>query len=163
MPIVGPTVIAEKLGVTPQRVSQLCHDGMPKVGRGQYDLDACLAWIADAREDQTFTGDRSLADERTRYYAAQADTAEYSLVVKKGEFIHQETAIAVFSNVVTNLVLALDSWVDRAPSAEDMKRRRECAWECRTVIQRDVESLRADSASVSGRQTAGLRNRRQVR
>lgn len=39
--------LATLIGVSRMRVSQLVSEGMPKNGRGQYDLKACVHWYLD--------------------------------------------------------------------------------------------------------------------
>jgi len=49
--------IAAVLQLTPRRVQQLVHQGMPRARRGCYDLEQCCAWhferlrAANARRD----------------------------------------------------------------------------------------------------------------
>jgi len=163
MTIVGPQVLAEEFGVTPQRVSQLVQDGMPRLSRGKYDLEACKQWRSDVSEDYGAERSTNIADERTRYYAAQADTAEFRLAKEKESHIAADVFAITLANVVTELVISLDGWVDQAPGAEQMDLRRECAWRCREQLQRAVESACGDTPGVQGAQATGLRNRRQVR
>ena len=36
--------VARALNLTPRRVQQLRSEGLPSVGRGQYELGPCMAW-----------------------------------------------------------------------------------------------------------------------
>ena len=146
---------------------------MPRLGRGKYDLQACLEWNAKARPPevrrkgpgagQQTSLQSELTAERVRLTKIQADAAAYRLECERGLFIHHEAVAAALANLAQELVLTLDTFVDSAPSTEEMNRRRDCAWTLRELLGRSVESVCADSASFSESQTTGLRNRRQLR
>lgn len=166
MPIVSSKVLATKLGVTQGRISQLVHEGMPRESWGKYDLEKCEDWLTASREDSgrlSPEAKRSLLEERTRYYAAQADGAEWRLQKDKDIHVEQEVALAVFAAVCAEVIQSLDTWVDEAPDAEEQDRRRDCAWLCRDRIDRALEDACADTASMAEHQAAGLQNRRQLR
>src|SRR3972149_11838940 len=44
--------LAKILNVTPRRIHQLVQEGMPKVGRGQYPLIACIHWFIKFWQDR---------------------------------------------------------------------------------------------------------------
>jgi len=165
MTVVKTARLCEELNISPRRIQQLVREGMPRISHGKYDLEICKEWRSERTEDieSGVVAHHNVVQERARYYAAQADSAEFNLETKRAEHVHQETALTVFSNVCTELVLALDTWVDRAPSAEEMKQRRECAWSCREHLARTVEELCSNTAGVSEHRATGLRHRRQVR
>ncbi len=49
--LVGRTLLASELRIWPQRISEFVERGMPRVARGKYDLDRCLAWrLKDLRQ-----------------------------------------------------------------------------------------------------------------
>ena len=162
MQTVGTQALADHLGVSRQRIQQYVHLGMPKLGRGKYDPDACKRWQQDTLDD-TIPETTSLSDERARYYKSQADLAEWKVSTAKAEHVNLEVLAAALSNVVSAIVLELDTWIDQAPDAGEMNARRECAWRCRERVAGAVESVCSDIPGVSEHQAAGLRNRRQLR
>jgi len=44
--------LAKILNVTPRRVQQLVHEGMPKSGKGRYPLIACIHWYIKFWQDR---------------------------------------------------------------------------------------------------------------
>ena len=161
--IVTAKDLAAELNISQQRIRQFVQAGMPRHAHGKYDLETCLQWVADNRQDQGVPNTGALAEERTRYYKAQADTVVFNLEVKRGEHVQRDVVLATLSNIVHGIIGRLDTWVDQAPSAEEMNLRRECSWSCRDEIGRAVESAESDLPGVSEHQSAGLRNRRQLR
>ena len=57
------TELAEIMGLTTSRIHQFVKMGMPKAGRGEYSLPACLAWYK-ARWTDKATADNSLDEQR---------------------------------------------------------------------------------------------------
>ena len=45
--IINRSTLAECLGVTVGRVTQLVNEGMPRCARGKYDLPLCVRWYLD--------------------------------------------------------------------------------------------------------------------
>ena len=54
--MVGITKLSELMHLTPRRVQQLAHEGMPKAARGLYDEVACLSWYVTYLQDKMAAG-----------------------------------------------------------------------------------------------------------
>ena len=91
MALVGVEKVAQALNVTPRRVQQLCDEGMPRAGYGQYDLGHCMAWYIrflqatlERREiPQIDAVAAALKGERQRLLRAQADLTETELAERR--------------------------------------------------------------------------------
>jgi hypothetical protein len=95
--------------LTPVRVSQLVSLGMPKLGRGLYDLSKCAYWYighlrraTDRKEtegdDGSFTG---VARERSRLLKAQADNEEFASAKNRRQLM----SVADFEKLMSEMVM----------------------------------------------------------
>ena len=100
--LVNRLELAELLGVHPDRITKFAGEGMPvekQGGRskaGEYDAAACLRWARERRAP----GNQE--QERTRYFAAQADKTELENRVRRGEVAE----LAAMESTVAGLVVA---------------------------------------------------------
>ena len=105
--IVGISAIAERLKLTPRRVQQMVSEGLPRLGRGKYDLDQVLDWYIARLELQLAGGvaddvdGSSYARERKREKAAAADLKELTVAQRRRELV----AIADVEQAMTDLVV----------------------------------------------------------
>jgi hypothetical protein len=87
--------VAQALNITIQRVGQLVSEGMPKEGRGRYNLGACMLWYirylqkalerrAVPTSDGAYTG---LGDAKVRVVKADAELKELELAKQRRELI----------------------------------------------------------------------------
>ena len=94
--------LCAEVGVSRQRLSQWCHEGLREAAqtrRGWWDKDAALAWIAERRGDaEAAAGGPDLTAQRTRLVAAQADWQELRNRREAGELAYlddMETATGI--------------------------------------------------------------------
>lgn len=118
--LVGTDELCEIMGVSKMHISRLVEDGMPKIGRGQFDAVVCLRWDNErlhraVQRKATESSDgkvRNLMDERARLTAAQADAAEMDRDERRGTLIPldvHEQELASWAHTVKQLVLGLSA------------------------------------------------------
>ena len=87
--------VSQALNVTAQRVQQLANEGMPKEGRGKYDLGKCMVWYIrylqkalERRAVPTSDGEyTALGDVKVRSIRADAELKELELARQRRELI----------------------------------------------------------------------------
>lgn len=96
--------IAQVLNMTPSMVNRHVKvGGMPRVGRGEYDLVACVHWYIDhlkAQAARARSGNESEADARRRLISANADIREAERARMHGELVPLESAVEVIERAV---------------------------------------------------------------
>jgi phage terminase Nu1 subunit (DNA packaging protein) len=139
---VGVDKVANALRVTPRRVQQLVGEGMPRDGRGRYDLAKCMLWYIRYLQDalsakeggtgaDTITA--TLRAERRRLLKAQADSAELDLSQKRGQLVPVDKFYSSMSSVIIaarQQLLAMPANIAAHLEGED-----------RTVIQRRLDEF----------------------
>ena len=114
MALVASVAVAQALNITSRRVEQLVKEGMPRAGRGRYDLGACLLWYVrylqkalEARSPRTNTGaggDASdFGDAKLRSARADAHLKELELSRQRGEVVEVEAAARLWDEAVTGM------------------------------------------------------------
>lgn len=116
--LVGIAHIAERLRLTPRRIQQLNGEGLPRVTRGKYDVDAVLDWYI-ARLERLLAGE---SDEDTdnvaqrkhelRLLAAKADIQELDLAAKRRELV----SVADVEKQMTDLVITTKARILSVPA-----------------------------------------------
>lgn len=101
--------VARALNVTPRRVQQLVKEGMPRDGRGEYDIGPCMAWYIrylqsalERRGTETGDGIISLAAERARLAKAQADKTEMENAVRRGLLVDLAATESAWGQCISN-------------------------------------------------------------
>jgi len=81
--------LADILGLTAGRVRQLVKLGMPRTGRGEYGLRACVRWLLEYWRDKAMgTGaGSSLEESKRRKMAAEAGLKETRLQQDRGDLV----------------------------------------------------------------------------
>ena len=102
----GP-VIAEILGITDRRLRQLVDEGMPKNGRGEFPLVACVQWYVAYWRDRALG--RVNDANRTRKTAAEAMLLEAKVRQHTGDLIERAEVLAVWTGAVTRLGKAFET------------------------------------------------------
>lgn len=108
MPLVDVTKVAAALNLTPQRVQQLVHEGMPREARGQYDAVKCMLfyirYLQRALEKKAvptleggFVGER---EERIRLLRADADLREIELAKERSQLVALQDVEREFTDLV---------------------------------------------------------------
>jgi phage terminase Nu1 subunit (DNA packaging protein) len=98
------TEVSRALNVTPQRVVQLTHVGMPKVGRGRYELGPCMAWYVrylqralEAKTDPERRNDAvAFTRQRTRLAREQATGTRMKTVALRADLVRVDQAAHEF-------------------------------------------------------------------
>lgn len=114
MALVASIAVAQALNITQRRVEQLAKEGMPRSGRGRYDLGACLLWYVrylqkalEARSPRTNTGanggDAEFGDAKLRIASADAQLKELELARQRAEVVDVETAARLWDDSVTKM------------------------------------------------------------
>jgi phage terminase Nu1 subunit (DNA packaging protein) len=116
--LVGIAAIAERLRLTPRRIQQLVGEGLPRVTRGKYDVDAVLDWYIERLESQLarqIDEDGELAKrekEEMRLLSARADLNELDLASKRRELV----SIADVEKQMTDLVITTKARILTVPA-----------------------------------------------
>jgi phage terminase Nu1 subunit (DNA packaging protein) len=106
--------------ITKPRISQLVKDGMPVVGRNQYDPVRCMFWYigklrrsVKSRKTENEDGtSSSVEEERKRLLREQADAAAMDNAVKRGELVE----IGDVEKRVTDMLVNLKARIGAVPA-----------------------------------------------
>lgn len=106
--------------ITKPRITQLVKDGMPIVGRNQYDPVRCMYWYigklrrsVKSRKTENVDGtSSSVEEERKRLLREQADAAAMDNAVKRGELVE----IGHVEKRVTDMLVNLKARIQAVPS-----------------------------------------------
>lgn len=116
--LVGISHIAERLRLTPRRIQQLAGEGLPRVTRGKYDVDAVLDWYI-AHLERRLAGDSSEESDNVsqrkhelRLLAAKADLQELDLATRRRELV----SIADVEKEMTDLVITTKARILAVPA-----------------------------------------------
>jgi phage terminase Nu1 subunit (DNA packaging protein) len=109
--------LAKACNLTPQRIRQLVQEGMPRAGRGRYELGQCIGWyiryLQSAVERRSGGPDRAAISEAQILKAvADAQMAQLKVARERGEMHHDSDAVAEvtrFCERVRALVLSIRS------------------------------------------------------
>lgn len=119
MPLVEIEQLMQALNVSEVHVGRLAKEGMPKEGRGKYDLGKCMLWyiryLQAALKRRSGAADetgRTEQRERLRLLSAEAELKELELARERGEF----AAITDFEKVITQLVVTTKARILAIPS-----------------------------------------------
>jgi phage terminase Nu1 subunit (DNA packaging protein) len=86
--------LIEILGIGPSSLKNWVREGMPKAGRGIFDLGPVIKWV---RENKPIRGaEGSLTFERTRMVKAQARLKELDLLIREGALIPRNSVLKEF-------------------------------------------------------------------
>jgi phage terminase Nu1 subunit (DNA packaging protein) len=120
MPTVPAERIAQALNLTVQRVHQLVKVGLPKEGRGQFDVVKCMLfyirYLQNALSKKSVPaldgGYISEREERVRLLRAHADLREIKLARQRSQLV----AISDVEKSMTDLVLATKAQILAIPA-----------------------------------------------
>jgi phage terminase Nu1 subunit (DNA packaging protein) len=144
--LVGIAAIAERLRLTPRRIQQLVGEGLPRVTRGKYDVDAVLDWYIERLERQLARQtdeDGELAKrekEEMRLLSARADLNELDLASKRREMV----SIADVEKQMTDLVITTKARILTVPArlAPDL-----LSEQSRVMVQAKIEKSLKEALS----------------
>jgi phage terminase Nu1 subunit (DNA packaging protein) len=152
--VLGIAAVAERLKLTPRRVQQLVAEkpeGLPKEGRGRYDIDKVLDWYIARLEKQLACGsdeEGSIAynRERARDRAAGADLREIELAERRKQLV----AIPDVEKAMTDLVVATKAAILSVPGRVALSLVGADAGAIREKLEHELE---AALTKLSGRQS----------
>lgn len=106
---VDVNAVAKALNITARRVQQLKSEGMPSIGRGQYELGPCMAWYIrylQAKLDKigpnTNSDTPDLVAEKTRLAKEQGDKLALENAIKRGQLIYADDAAEIWSDHISH-------------------------------------------------------------
>jgi phage terminase Nu1 subunit (DNA packaging protein) len=103
--IVNADQLAILLGITSRWVQKLAKEGMPKAGRGRYDVAECIQYVINEKEQKAGT---ELKDQRLLLYQAQTEKLNLEMEQKRRELIEA----AEVEHVLNELSVTFCSQVD---------------------------------------------------
>jgi phage terminase Nu1 subunit (DNA packaging protein) len=116
--LVGISLIAERLKLTPRRIQQLAGEGLPRVTRGKYDVDQVLDWYI-AKLERQLAGETDEEGETAKRYkeelrllSARADQQELDLAARRRELV----SIADVQKEMTDLVATTKARILTVPA-----------------------------------------------
>lgn len=101
--------VAKALNLTPRRVQQLKAEGMPSIGRGQYELGPCMAWYIrylqsklDKLGPNTNPETPDLLVEKTRLAKEQGDKIALENAIKRGQLVYTDEVSRVWADHISS-------------------------------------------------------------
>lgn len=136
--------VARALNLSPRRVQQLAAEGLPRIGKGEYDLGACMAWyikylqrIIEQRARDDGTSVSTLTSERIRGAREAADKAAIDNRRRRGELVETEFVGALLRDIAADISARLEGLPGRLANAIDgidpTERRARFLAECREI------------------------------
>lgn len=106
---VNVEAVAKALNLTPRRVQQLKAEGLPTVGRGQYELGPCMAWYIrylqgklDKLGPNTNAETPDLVAEKTRLAKEQGDKIALENAIKRGQLVYADEVERVWADHISS-------------------------------------------------------------
>ena len=101
--------VAKALNLTPRRVQQLKAEGMPTVGRGQYELGPCMAWYIrylqnalEKRGPNVNPDTPDLLAEKTRLAREQGDKLAIENAISRGELVYLDDVVNTWADHISS-------------------------------------------------------------
>jgi len=101
--------VAKALNLTPRRVQQLKAEGLPTVGRGQYELGPCMAWYIrylqsklDKLGPNTNPETPDLLAEKTRLAREQGDKLALENSIKRGQLLYADDVSRIWADHISS-------------------------------------------------------------
>lgn len=105
-------VVACFFSVAATTINNWCDKGMPKKGRGLYNLKECFEWW---RRTLDGGGTEEMDLHKTRYWKEQADQKEIENAELRGKLISREDVIKEWVWRASELRTGLRAWASRLP------------------------------------------------
>jgi len=106
---VNVEAIAKALNLTTRRVHQLKAEGLPTVGRGQYELGPCMAWYIrylqnalEKRGPNVNPDTPDLLAEKTRLAREQGDKLAIENSIKRGELVYVNDVVQTWADHIAS-------------------------------------------------------------
>jgi len=140
MPTVTTRELADYLGITAARVSQLGREGMPRIGEGKWNLDACKAWRENKQRSRA-SGQDTLLAAKVRRESLACDKLEVELAQKAGILLPRADVEGLVDRIAVTLRSNLETWAnDGRGQAERTKRLR--------IADATLQSVGSDVAAI---------------
>jgi phage terminase Nu1 subunit (DNA packaging protein) len=106
---VNIAAIANALNLSTRRIHQLKAEGLPTVGRGQYELGPCMAWYIrylqaalEKRGPNTNPDTPDLLAEKTRLAKEQGDKLSLENAIKREQLVYAEDVARVWADHISS-------------------------------------------------------------
>jgi phage terminase Nu1 subunit (DNA packaging protein) len=106
---VNVDAIAKALNLTTRRVHQLKAEGLPTVGRGQYELGPCMAWYIrylqnalEKRGPNINPDTPDLLAEKTRLAREQGDKLAIENAISRGELVYVDDVVNTWADHISS-------------------------------------------------------------
>lgn len=106
---VNVDAIAKALNLSTRRVHQLKAEGLPTVGRGQYELGPCMAWYIrylqsklDKLGPNTNPDTPDLLAEKTRLAREHGDKLALENSIKRGQLLYADDVARVWADHISS-------------------------------------------------------------
>ncbi len=101
--------IANALNLTTRRVHQLKAEGLPTVGRGQYEIGPCMAWYIrylqaalEKRGPNVNPDTPDLLAEKTRLAREQGDKLAIENAISRGELVYLDDVVNTWADHISS-------------------------------------------------------------
>jgi len=134
--IFPPDVVTQFFGVTPMTLTNWGRMGMPKRGRGSYNLKEIFKWwLENIHKSKDVSAGE--VDTRERYWTAKADNEELKRDHTKGKLISKDRVVREFAARAVDLKVTMRAFKFRiAPLLEGKSRE-----EITQILSTDVDRL----------------------
>jgi phage terminase Nu1 subunit (DNA packaging protein) len=111
MALVNVSALAKAMNVGERRIEQLVHEGMPREGRGRYDLGKCLLWYVrflqkalEARRIEMSDGElASYKEEKLALLRIDRELREIELAQKRKELVAIDDVEKAYSDMALTI------------------------------------------------------------
>ena len=104
--IVNAEQLGILLGITARSVQIFAKNGMPKVGRGKYDVAECIQYYIGEKEQKAGT---ELNDQRLLLYQAQTEKLNLEMEQKRRELLEASEVAHVLNELSVTFCSQVDS------------------------------------------------------
>jgi len=101
--------IANALNLSTRRIHQLKAEGLPTVGKGQYELGPCMAWYIrylqaalEKRGPNVNPDTPDLLAEKTRLAREQGDKLSIENSIKRGELVYVSDVVSAWADHISS-------------------------------------------------------------
>jgi phage terminase Nu1 subunit (DNA packaging protein) len=138
--------IAGLLKVSARRILHFVEMGMPKLGRDEYDLIACVIWkaehdINELKKEMAEKDEDKIIRHQARKEKALAELKEIELEKIKGKIIDTDYAINKFEQRITSAKIKILTWpqivAPRVVGKGDLK-------EVKAILKKHVDDVLTD-------------------
>ncbi|HZV93216.1 MAG TPA: hypothetical protein VFF72_08360 [Caldimonas sp.] len=151
--------LAKAMNLTPRRVYQLRHEGLPAVKPGRYDLGRCLWWYirylqaAVERQNGTPNGGLSLTAERARLAREQANRLALQNEERRAATYPAELVHRTLLEQREEFARLLDKHVNEDDALVEWLRTQTDPGRVRQELQVRIRAVRSDMADFIRKQT----------